>query len=77
MRTTNASNEDAEGEREADRLDRVESLERMKPENTPIMISAAAGDDPGAVPEARDDRPRVGPAPWTYSSRIRVTRNTW
>ena len=39
------------------------------------MIDGGGGDDPGAVLEAVDDGRRAA-GPWTYSSRIRVTRKT-
>lgn len=49
---------------------------KMNPENTAIMMAAAA-----VTTRAPCRNPATtasfGSAPWTYSSRIRVTRKTW
>ena len=66
--------QDGRGEREADRLD-----ERVRGEHEAREHAdhddRGGRDHPGAVGEAGHDRLPAG-APWTCSSRIRVTRNT-
>ena len=67
--------EDADGQREADRLDDHVVAEGEAGEDAD-HDDGGRGDDACAVLEAlEDDRPWPG-APWTYSSRMRETRNT-
>jgi len=74
MRTMNASKKTAMASEKPIILI-ICSLEPMKPENTAIMITAAA-----VTTRAPCLKPVTmawpGFSPWTYASRIRVTRKT-